>query len=306
MVTGAAAIALGMIFMGTRDDEIFMDIYDLLSEMKADILETNSVSLYYALCLGLLYFKTEEDHETALEVVETLKDKCPKLYRGIGIIVEACAYAGTGNVLQIQKLLAAAGEHPEEKKEKTDEEGGATDASGGNASGGNAAASGGNANAESEEDEKEKEPEIVWHQMLAVIGLALVALGEKYGNSMLVRVMNHLCQYGEPCVRRAVPLCLAISSVSHPELVVTDLLSKLSHDNDMGVVNGAILALGLVSAGTNNSRVAGLLRQLMQYYQKNQDQLFLIRIALGLLHMGKGLVTLSPIHSHGMLLSKTG
>jgi len=49
----------------------------------------------------------------------------------------------------------------------------------------------------------------------------------------------------------------------------------------------AILALGLIGAGTNNSRIAGLLRQLVGYYYKDPNHLFVVRIAQGLLHMGK-------------------
>ena len=39
-------------------------------------------------------------------------------------------------------------------------------------------------------------------------------------------------------------------------------LSRLSHDQDPELAMGAIFGLGIVSAGSNNSRVAGLLRQL--------------------------------------------
>jgi 26S proteasome regulatory subunit N1 len=37
--------------------------------------------------------------------------------------------------------------------------------------------------------------------------------------------------------------------------------------------------LGLISAGTNNSRLAGNLRYLASYYYNNPDQLFVVRIA---------------------------
>lgn len=46
-------------------------------------------------------------------------------------------------------------------------------------------------------------------------------------------------------------------------------------------------ALGLVSAGTNNSRVAQLLRQLSEFYAREASHLFVTRIAQGLNHMGK-------------------
>jgi len=282
MVRAATAIALGMIFVGSQNDEIMISIFQLLEELEAEELENDSCSLFYALCLGLLYFQSEDEYETCLEIIAVVQEKAPKLHKTITVVVEACAFAGTGNVLQIQKLLNVCGEHPDKPEKKKDDE-----------------------ENEEEKEEEEKPVETLWDQAIAVLGLAVVAMGEKYGNTMLTRVMNHLVQYGEPSVRRAIPLCLALASVSNPELQITDLLSKLSHDNDLDTVNGAILGLGLVSAGTNNSRVASMLRNLMEYHRDHPDQLFLIRIALGFLHMGKGLLTLSPHHSDGLLISKT-
>ena len=39
------------------------------------------------------------------------------------------------------------------------------------------------------------------------------------------------------------------------------------------------MALGLISAGTNNSRVAQLLRQLSEFYSREAGPLFVTRIA---------------------------
>ena len=43
------------------------------------------------------------------------------------------------------------------------------------------------------------------------------------------------------------------------------------------VASAAVLALGLASAGTNNARVAGQLRQLGAYHYKEPGLLFLVR-----------------------------
>ena len=61
--------------------------------------------------------------------------------------------------------------------------------------------------------------------------------------------------------------------------------------------------MGLAGAGTNNSRIAGLLRTLATFYRSEPAHLFVVRLAQGLLHMGKGLVTLNPFHSDRLLLS---
>ncbi|EQC40714.1 26S proteasome regulatory subunit N1 [Saprolegnia diclina VS20] len=142
------------------------------------------------------------------------------------------------------------------------------------------------------------------HQSAAVLGIGLVAMGENVGTEMAMRTFDHLLQYGEVNVRRAVPLALALLSISNPEYTLIDTLSRLTHDVDAGVAQSAILALGLASAGTNNSRVAGLLRQLSEFYSREANHLFVTRIAQGLLHMGKGLITLHPFHSDRLIMSR--
>ena len=68
----------------------------------------------------------------------------------------------------------------------------------------------------------------------------------------------------------------------------------------------ACLSLGLIGAGTNNARLAQLLRQLAQYYYKEPNHLFIVRIAQGLLHMGKGLINCKIYHSDRFLMSPVG
>jgi len=91
--------------------------------------------------------------------------------------------------------------------------------------------------------------------------------------------MNHLLQYGEPIIKRTVPLAIGLLRVSNPEVTSMDLLNKLAYDSDKQVSKSAILALGLIGAGTNNSRLSGNLRYLATYYRQNADQLFIVRIA---------------------------
>ncbi|KAG9149835.1 hypothetical protein Leryth_024664 [Lithospermum erythrorhizon] len=143
------------------------------------------------------------------------------------------------------------------------------------------------------------------YQGPAVLGLAMVAMAEELGLDMAIRSLEHLLQYGEQNIRRVVPLALALLCISNPKINVMDTLSRLSHDADTEVAMAAIVALGLIGAGTNNARIAGMLRNLSSYYYKEASLLFCVRIAQGLVHMGKGLLTLSPYHSERFLLSPT-
>ena len=56
-------------------------------------------------------------------------------------------------------------------------------------------------------------------------------------------------QYGDPSVRRSVPLAIAVLNISSPDMMAVDTLGRLSHDADPEVAQNAVLALGLVGAG---------------------------------------------------------
>lgn len=84
---------------------------------------------------------------------------------------------------------------------------------------------------------------------IAVLGIGLIAMGEEVGCEMSFRAFGHLLRYGELPIRRAVPLALALISVSNPKLNILDTLSKFSHDSDPEVAHNAILSMGIVGAG---------------------------------------------------------
>merc|ERR1711998_140276 len=156
---------------------------------------------------------------------------------------------------------------------------------------------------EKDAEGKEKTDVDMGYQMNAVIALAMVAMGEEIGSEMALRTFDNLLQYGDLTVKKAVPLALGLVCVSNPDMGVCDHLSRLSHDPEADVSQNAILALGLISAGTNNARVANILRQLATFYQKEPNHLFVVQVAQGLCHMGKGLLTLTPAFSDRLLHS---
>ncbi|CAL5381212.1 unnamed protein product [Camellia sinensis] len=141
------------------------------------------------------------------------------------------------------------------------------------------------------------------HQGLAILGIAMVAMAEELGLEMAIRSLEHLLQYREQNIRRAVPLALGLLCISNPKVNVMDTLNRLSHDTDTKVAMAGVISLGLIGAGTNNARIAGMLCNLSSYYYKEASLLFCVRIAQGLVHLGKGLLTLAPYHSERFLLS---
>lgn len=158
---------------------------------------------------------------------------------------------------------------------------------------------GGSTNDNKKTDEK---PDLSSQQAVAVLGIGLIAMGEDIGSQMSLRMFGHLVRYGEPVIRRAVPLALALISPSNPQLPILESLSKFSHDSDSETAHNAVFAMGVVGAGTNNARLVSMLRQLASYHHKDQVSLMLVRLAQGMTHMGKGTMTLNPFHSDRQLM----
>lgn len=77
---------------------------------------------------------------------------------------------------------------------------------------------------------------------------------------------------------------------------------KLTFEDDPELAMRATLCLGIVGAGTNNSKLAEALRAVAAN-SGDEKLLFFTRIAQGLLHMGKGTLTLHPYYSDRFLLS---
>lgn len=104
---------------------------------------------------------------------------------------------------------------------------------------------------------------------------------------MGMRFINHALHFATPETKKIIPLALAVFSLSNPRINVMDTLQKLAYDTDSDLACKSIMALGLIGAGTNNSRLADMFRKLAGYYSKESQIVFCIRIAQGLLYMGK-------------------
>ncbi|KAF9914649.1 proteasome regulatory particle base subunit [Lobosporangium transversale] len=253
-----AALALGQIFVGTCDGEITSTILQTMLE-RADGQLGETFSRFMGLGLGLLHLGSRNRCDVTLETLKAIEHPIGKR---TSVIVEIAAYAGSGDVLHIQRMLHYCNDHIDTESGGDDE-----------------------------------------FQAYAVIGIALIAIGEDIGAEMALRSFTHLMHYGEPVIRKAVPLAIGLLCASNPVLSVLDTLGKYSHDTDIEVALNSIFAMGMVGAGTNNARVAQMLRHLASYYHKDASCLFVVRIAQGLLHMGKGTLTINPLNTDRQILS---
>ena len=270
-VSAMAVLALGLVFVGSSEDKVSEAIITLLFDPEREKQLKDKWSRFVALGLALLYFGRQDEVEV---ILETLKAMEIPMAKPTALLCEVCAWAGTGAVLKLQELLHICNDHIEDAEESK----------------------------EAKEGEDKKDKELL--QSYAVLGLSLIAMGEDVGQEMVLRTFGHLMHYGEANIRKTVPLAMGLISPSNPQMKVYDTLSRYSHDNDNDVAINAIFAMGLTGAGTNNARLAQLLRQLASYYHRDGNSLFMVRIAQGLLHMGKGTMTLNPFHSDRQVQSQ--
>ncbi|KAI9675932.1 MAG: proteasome regulatory particle base subunit [Trizodia sp. TS-e1964] len=263
-ISAMAALSLGMVFVGSSNSDVSETIVQTFMDDERKDFLKNKWTRFMGLGLALVFFGCKEEVDVILETLQVIDDPMAKATH---VLAEVCAWAGTGTVLKVQELLHICNDHIEEN-----------------------------------DDNDNKGEQLV--QAFAVIGISLISMGEEVGQEMVLRQFGHLMHYGEPNIRRAVPLALGLISPSNPQMKVYDTLSRYSHDNDNDVAINAIFAMGLLGAGTNNARLAQLLRQLASYYHRDQDSLFMVRIAQGLLHMGKGTLSVNPFHTDRQVLSR--
>ncbi|KAF9888710.1 proteasome regulatory particle base subunit [Aspergillus nanangensis] len=295
----ASIMGLGLAYAGSNKEDLLEVLLPIVEDVSLDM----QLSAMAAVSLGLI-FVGSSNHQVSEAIATTLmdeerqkqlKDKWTRfmalglalLYFGrqeevdvildilkavdhpmakpTSVLASVCAWAGTGTVLKLQELLHIC-------------------------------------NDIIEDDDEKKGDELV--QSYAVLGLSLIAMGEEVGQDMILRQFGHLMHYGASNIRKAVPLAMGLLNPSNPQMKVYDTLSRYSHDNDNDVAINAIFAMGLCGAGTKNARLAQLLRQLASYYHRDQNSLFMVRIAQGLLHMGKATMTLNPFHTDRQVLSR--
>jgi 26S proteasome regulatory subunit N1 len=298
-------LAQGLIYAGTMHEDLMSDVITWLcdkDEKNPLVFVKKPDNILPCIAFGLSCLGTKQDSNTALMLITDIQNLEDHIKEIIVHMVKACAYAGTGDVLIINEFLeylSTKTKDEAEKKKKEKEEAREKEDSGEKED---------EKKDDKKDDDEEKEKPVNDEdlpKMIAVIGIALVAMGEAISVTMATRVFGLLFRYGDKAIRRAAPLGLALLHMSNPDLTVTETLSKFTHDSDSVVAQMSILGLGFAGAGTNNARLAQQLRQLAEYYAKAPKQLFCVRFAQGILHLGKGSLTMNPFHSDGLLMHKS-
>lgn len=150
-ISSMAALSLGLVFTGTCNGEITSTILQTMMEREEAALK-DTYSRMMGLGLALLFIGRQEAAEATVETLKVIENPIAK---AVGVMVEIAAYAGTGNVLQIQKMLHYCNDHLD--PEETDDR----------------------------------------YQAFAVLGIAMIAMGEEIGSEMAMRSFNHLVCFAQ-------------------------------------------------------------------------------------------------------------
>lgn len=259
---GIASISCGLVASSSLNGHVISTLIEYLSNKNLKLSTKTTRNIIHAIGLCVM---GKPNHVSMLSSVsEVIKSKYVRQY--LKICIEVCAYVGSSNILKIQELIKVCTEMEikkmnGKKSQKTD-----------------------------------KSSEICCEdliKMISVIGIGLISLGNDLNSEMVIRIFGHFLRSGDSFMIIAVILSISLIYLSKPQMNIVELLSKHSHSHNQNIAFNAILALGFVSAGTNNAKVSKLLMNLTNYYCHKPKCLFSVKVAQGLLHLGKGTLTLS-------------
>lgn len=110
--------------------------------------------------------------QQSVEAIIAALEVIPEPFKSMSTtMVEVCAYAGTGNVLKVQQLLHICSEHYDSADKEDNKK-------------------------DDRKDKKEdKKEDLSSRQAIAVLGIALIAMGEEIGGEMAFRTFGHLVSF---------------------------------------------------------------------------------------------------------------
>ncbi|KMV66233.1 26S proteasome regulatory complex protein [Encephalitozoon cuniculi EcunIII-L] len=133
-------------------------------------------------------------------------------------------------------------------------------------------------------------------ESLGLLSCALVSMGDETSSQMVGRIVSSSLLLDSSHLRSVLPLCYSILYPSNPQVNVLDMLEKSLNIGETNCIISTIVSLGLIGAGTLNSRITKILDQQYSYYYKDSKVLPVLKIAQGLVSLGKGLLSISPLY----------
>ncbi|KAI5170750.1 26S proteasome regulatory subunit N1 [Nematocida sp. LUAm3] len=246
--------AIGSIYVGSKNADLFTELLSALMEQ----VEPSPFIKYALLGISLIFLGAGDKVLPLLDAAESLE-----IYgKSLSILMRGLAYFGTGNTKVLHDLLKEALEESSPSLEEEDHE---------------------------EHEELSQE----YKQIFAILGISFISAGEETLTQMATHILEGSMLLDMPKIQMAVPLALSILHISTGKTEIIDTLQRCAHSGDHEVIVAAISALGIVAAGTKNSRVNSALEQMATFCGGKGGPALSLKVSQGLLHLGKGMLKLS-------------
>ncbi|KAI0982896.1 hypothetical protein GJ496_009510 [Pomphorhynchus laevis] len=277
----------GIVGIGSSDEnqEVITSLMNWTMSQK-EITQLDPLMKLVAAGIALFYFQ-QTNKSTINDLIDSTHVLVKPLAQSIKVLTLALSSAGTGDMLRIQEILAIGYALNSLSKPESDGSNPADDPDSCHAN-------------QKDHDEYNHAPTVI---AISIIGIGLIAMGDDIGTDMAFRMLCQMLHSGNPGSKKAVPLAISLLAVSNPKLNFMDTLAKFAHDSDQSIAINSIMALGLIGAGTNNARILAMLRQLSLFHTKDPFTTMAVRVSQGLIHLGKGTMSLNPYRTDRSILN---
>ncbi|KAI5152493.1 26S proteasome regulatory subunit N1 [Enteropsectra breve] len=130
-------------------------------------------------------------------------------------------------------------------------------------------------------------------ETLGLVACALVGIGDSVSSQLIERITTSSLLLDSPHLRNIAPLCIALLYASNPRQEVLDFLERNINGGEALV--SSLVALGIVGAGTCSSKILKILDNNFGQVYKDPKSSAAFLYTQGLVNLGKGMCTLSPL-----------
>ncbi|KAI5192774.1 26S proteasome regulatory subunit N1 [Nematocida minor] len=280
-----AVYAAGCIFSGSCNTEVYTEVLNVLASRIGDDSDNvvtngsingnissngNNIVRFALLGVSLIFLQGTDAVYSVIESAEVLGTYATAL----SILMRSMAYLGTGDTDVIHDILKDALDISENASEEAE----ATE----------------NGNIYDTFDYK---------TVFSILGVALISMGDDTSVQMAAHILEGSSLLDIPRAHMAIPLAYSLLYMSSGRTDIIDKLRRCICSSDLSVIVSAVVSLGTIAAGSNNSRVISILDDISSVCGKGASG-SVIKIAYGLVRMGHGLFGLSVMRD-GVISSKS-
>ncbi|KAI2799471.1 26S proteasome non-ATPase regulatory subunit 2 [Blomia tropicalis] len=265
---GLGSITCGIIYIGHIDGHLIGTLIETIVDRYPKLSFKVTRNIIHS--IGLCCMGKDSMMETINGTIDQVFKDNDQLKSYFTLFIEICSLVGSSNILMIQELLNNCRCSIIESKSKVKERNKKVI----------------NRNESNDDDNNH------FIRTISIIGIGMLSLGDEVNIHMIMREFILMLRNGDRQTKNAVILTIALVHLSNPKLSVIDTLCKFTHSTETAI--NAIIALGLIGAGTGNGKIGKVLYELINFYRGSNTCRWAINISFGLLYLGNCSLTLNP------------